>query len=492
MTISLAQFNPAADAQQVFDGVMAAGSPILQSASGKFAAGDVGKMIHVQGAGTARLKLVSTIASYQSPTQVTLADAASFAISPTTASQGSGVTWGTDDGPVFQAAIDAIDNGEDLYVPAGNYLLSTPVYRDYAAVGDQSCRRLRMYGDGFGTRIYAAAYNPTTSTSHQGVTLISLIHLQDFQLSDMLFVGTPCAKVDFQVLLLLSQCIRAHIDADFYWLSPLGPIGGGGAVIWSFASHLRLNSRFRGCIGGDIIWNSTWRGFIDEGSIFIDWGILDGFYSTKYLVGTPNSWIRIDSPAQSDASRTDAFGQSKVVIRNTMMDEDGGVPILINAPAGSIREAEIDGVRINAPATVTPSIKISGVRFLSVNAYVGYNTTVVNNAIELSNIEIATLKQFKADALSNVIVADSSVGTLILEDCEYTTLNSSAGQTIIVSEPSPNAVYTVSSLPSPTLGSRAFVSDSTAGLTTGIGNIVAGGGSDFVPVYGDGSDWLIG
>lgn len=428
MPISLASFNPAANAQQVMDGVMTAGSAVLTSASGKFKAADVGKMIHVQGAGPSHLKLVSTIASYQSSTQVTLATTASFSVSPGTASNGSGVTWGTDDGPVFQAAFNALNNGEDLYVPTGNYLLSTPVSRDF----NGSSRRLRMYGDGWGTRIYATAYNPTTPTSHQIVTLLTVINLTDFELSDMIFIGTPSAKVDFQVLWLVSQCTRAKIDADFYWMSPLGPTSGGGAVIWSFASNLVLSSRFRGCIGGDIVWNQSWRGFRDEGSIFIDWGIIDGFYSTKYLSGTPNSWVRFDAPNQADATRTDMTGQSKIIFRNTMMDEDGGIPILINVPAGSVREVEIDSVRINAPAPAnTPAIKISGPTYVSANAWVGYNTTSVNDAIQLSNVDTVTLNQFKATALTNRISADSTVGTLIIEDCQYTTLNSTAQQTVI-------------------------------------------------------------
>lgn len=427
MTISFAQFNPHADAQQVFDGVMTAGSAVLTSASGKFSASDVGKMIHVQGAGPSNLKLVSTILSYQSPTQVTLATAASFSISPATSASGSGVTWGTDDGPTFQAAINAINDGETLYIPTGNYLLSTPVYRDFNLVSP-----LHMYGDGWGTRIYAAAYNPTTPTSHQSVSLFTVENLTHFELSNMLFIGTPSAKVDFRFLFVLSQITLAKVDADFYWLSPLGPTGGNGGVIWSFGTNLRLNSRFRGCIGGDIVWNSSWRGFVDEGSFFIDWGIIDGFYSTKYTSGSPNSWVRISAPLQTVATKSAHLGQSKIIFQNTTLDEDGGIPILVDAALDAIHAIDIDGVNINGPATAsTPSIKISGVQLVTINAWIGYNTTVINDAIMLSNVNIAYLRHVEARQLSNRISADSTVGTLIVEDCNYTTLNSSAQQTII-------------------------------------------------------------
>ena len=56
-------------------------------------------------------------------------------------------------------------------------------------------------------------------------------------------------------------------------------------------------------------------------------------------------------------------------------------------------------------------------------------------------------------------------------------------------------VYTVATLPSPASAytyCRAFVSDSNATLTAGIGAIVAAGGANKVPIYCDGTNWRIG
>lgn len=53
----------------------------------------------------------------------------------------------------------------------------------------------------------------------------------------------------------------------------------------------------------------------------------------------------------------------------------------------------------------------------------------------------------------------------------------------------------VSALPSPAglgPGARHFVLDSTATLAAGLGNVVAGGGANRVPIYSDGVDWIIG
>lgn len=53
------------------------------------------------------------------------------------------------------------------------------------------------------------------------------------------------------------------------------------------------------------------------------------------------------------------------------------------------------------------------------------------------------------------------------------------------------STYIASALPLATLGAgiRAFVTDATA---TTFASIVAGGGSNKVPVYSDGTDWRIG
>ena len=54
----------------------------------------------------------------------------------------------------------------------------------------------------------------------------------------------------------------------------------------------------------------------------------------------------------------------------------------------------------------------------------------------------------------------------------------------------------VADLPDPTLtvnaGARASVEDSTVALTAGIGLTVAGGGANTVPIFCDGTNWIIG
>jgi hypothetical protein len=499
-TLSLSDFNPAANAQQVYDGTMAAGSAVLTSASGKFAPGDVGKLICIQGAGPGHRKLISTIASYQSATQVTLSASASYAVSPGTALSGSGVTWGTDDSPAIQAALNylttlttpgASSAGVELIIPSGNYVLGTSIVWTSPA----NYPKLRIIGQGDSTKMFVIGYDGGTPGAFQGQTLLLIAGPTNFELSNMLWIGTPSSIVDVGILIQLSAILRARIDCDFYWLSPNNSAGWG--LINFQNTHLTLHSRFRGSIGGNIVYSNNWTGFVDEGSIFIDWGTLDGVNQfTKFQSATPISWIELDAPHLAESSDTNMTGQSKVVFRNTIMDEDGGVPIIINAPLNAIREIELDGVRINGPATAnTPSINIQGVQLLTINAWIGYNTTNVNDAIILANVGTAYLRRCTAKALSNRITASSTVGTLILEDCVYTTLNSSAGVTIVTQQGQiAPPTYTVATLPAASAankGFRACVSDQLSSLPAW-GGALTGGGTLLCPCWSNGTAWVAG
>lgn len=102
--VTATAYGAKGDGQFVLDGAMATSSAVLTSASGRFTSGDVGKLVMVYGAATAAVtNLVTTIASFQSATQVTLTatNASGGAVS------GALVLWASDDTTHIQAAINA-------------------------------------------------------------------------------------------------------------------------------------------------------------------------------------------------------------------------------------------------------------------------------------------------------------------------------------------------------------------------------------------------
>jgi hypothetical protein len=113
-------FSAHPDAQVVSDGAMTSGSPSLSSASAPFRVTDLGKAIIVGGAGASGGLLQTTIATYISPSQVSLASSAS------TTTSGAGVLWGTDNRAAIQSAITAGGSETIAWAAPGNYMVTCP------------------------------------------------------------------------------------------------------------------------------------------------------------------------------------------------------------------------------------------------------------------------------------------------------------------------------------------------------------------------------
>jgi hypothetical protein len=112
-------FNGTPDAITIADATISNGSANLTSASNPFNAGHVGKSILVTGAAASGKGLVTTIQTFVSSGQVTLATTASTAVS------GVGAAFGTDNGPSAQTAINALTAGTALIWPSGSYMIAT-------------------------------------------------------------------------------------------------------------------------------------------------------------------------------------------------------------------------------------------------------------------------------------------------------------------------------------------------------------------------------
>jgi hypothetical protein len=108
-----------ADAVLLVDGSCTASSATFNSASAAFSASDIGKTISAIGCGPSNSTLVTTIAAYISPSQITMAAAAG------TTKVGAIVHYGTNNTGPLTALIAALGTGCDVMdFPKGNYLFS--------------------------------------------------------------------------------------------------------------------------------------------------------------------------------------------------------------------------------------------------------------------------------------------------------------------------------------------------------------------------------
>jgi hypothetical protein len=113
-------YNARPDAQVASDGAMTSGATVLTSTSGPFKVSDLGKAIIVGGAGASGGVLQSTITTFTSASQVSLATSAS------TTTSAAGVLWGTDNRAAIQSAI-AGSSGETIaWAAPGNYMVTCP------------------------------------------------------------------------------------------------------------------------------------------------------------------------------------------------------------------------------------------------------------------------------------------------------------------------------------------------------------------------------
>jgi len=121
--------NLVSDAKRFSNGVVSGTS--LTSSTASFVSGDVGKLIRIEGAGTAGVDLVTTISARVSATQITLADSA-----PTAIGSGAWFYYGTDNSQEIQAAMDeayASTTCRKVLIPGGRYLANVKM-REYIQV----------------------------------------------------------------------------------------------------------------------------------------------------------------------------------------------------------------------------------------------------------------------------------------------------------------------------------------------------------------------
>lgn len=154
----------------------------------------------------------------------------------------------TDDGPALQLALNALADagGGTLFVPAGRYVISTPVLKDFTGLADDIVIA--------GVESLTPAPPPTAPGNElsAGLDLVSefaprtgsqdlainLGGLKSLLIKDVTFIGTPEVLTDASITLLLSDIQQATIHhCEFYGLSS---IEDGGAIVWAVRSNLKI------------------------------------------------------------------------------------------------------------------------------------------------------------------------------------------------------------------------------------------------------------
>ncbi|HKG61430.1 MAG TPA: carboxypeptidase regulatory-like domain-containing protein [Pyrinomonadaceae bacterium] len=355
----------------------------------------------------------------------------------------------TDDAPAFQKALDALAaaGGGTLFIPEGKYVIATPVSKNFnglassititgvesltmpappTARGDQLCLGLDLP-----TEVY-----PRTGEAN---VAISISGLKNLVVKDIAFVGTPAARTDAAITLLLTDIDKAQVrHNEFYGLLTLVP---GGGIVKAVRSDLEISlSKFLGSTATSgwyipLVENLEWRGITVTDTTFLDYGCRPDFFS-KTGIAAPISWINIGNAAQP----TNLSPRREVVLRNVFLDEGGfwgvsSLPYRYLPESAPIDLIYVTGLYMNVSNFGQFGNHIYDARrvFIEKSHYGwSHNATA---AIGLRNVGTAILDQLTCVAAADHLFADENTGEMIVINSTYAQLDSFAKKTVTIDTP---------------------------------------------------------
>ena len=373
-----------------------------------------------------------------------------FAATPTVNLRDFGATGDgvTDDGPAFQKALDTLADagGGTLFIPAGKYVIATPVAKDFSGLassititgvesltmpapptagGDQLCLGLDLTSE-----IY-----PRTGFDQ---VALSISGLRNLVVKEIGFIGTEGARTDAAVTLLMTDIDKAQLKHnEFYGLITLYP---GGAIVEAIRTDLEISlSKFLGSTATSgfyipVVENREWRGVTVTDTTFLDYGTRELFSKTG--IAAPISWINIGNAAPP----TNTSPRREVVLRNVFLDEGGywgftSLPYRNLPPSAPIDLIYVTGLVMNVSNFDQFGHNLYDARRVLIEkSRYGYSQNAMA-AIALRNIGNAILDKLECVADADHIFADHDTGTLTVINSIFAQLDSTAQNTITINTP---------------------------------------------------------
>jgi hypothetical protein len=349
---------------------------------------------------------------------------------------GDGVT---DDGPALQQALDSLaaQGGGTLLVPAGAYVIGTPVAKYFSSTSAITIKGAEPVpvdtepiAHGLGL---TSEFRVRVSETQNVLTLGAL---ESLVMQDVTFIGNPGVEADAQLVLSLNQIGAATIrHCEFYGLASYAE---GGAIIHADQSDLRVeDSAFLGCgtnsgLNASVIQNTSWRSITVTGTRFVDFGLRPDFFS-KTVLTSPYSWISIGNAAPPEGASL----RREVVLRDIFLDEGAflGVscrPASFSSTYTPINLIFISGLTINVTNLESTGVYLEQAEHVFIEkSYFGWSTNA-DSAIQLLSVGEAILDQVTCVDHAYRIRADESTDRLTVVNSIYHDLDSLAQTTNVV------------------------------------------------------------
>jgi hypothetical protein len=235
--IDVRAFGAVGDGFEGTAGAITSGDNTFTDSAASFTSADVGKTIHIGGAGAAGVTLRTTIASYTNATTVEVTGAAGTTV--------TGAEWcyGTDDTTAIKAATDyaaAQDNGGVVDFAPGKYLTT-------GLITSTTQERVKLRGAGGGRSVILVRRDPAAAPSNAptiiwnggagtGIALTATAAQKDFTLT--LDSTTGLAKGDYLALEDTSQRIVDNLaGTNTTWIGEVVRVrsvdSGAQITVWS-------------------------------------------------------------------------------------------------------------------------------------------------------------------------------------------------------------------------------------------------------------------
>ncbi len=478
--VSVLAFDAVADAILLTDATMENGSAVLTSEAGLFTEDHEGKSIVVGVSQSASLR--TTILSYQSATQVTLATVAPSGLTDT------GAIFGTDNTDAFQDAFDAaatLGGYSTIVIPSGQFLVMGAVSTNFL----NKNQNVRVTGAGASSRIFIGAGAALTS--------FSVSNLFKITWSDLAVIGCPETGVDAVAVFNSGSSNVWFERVIFYGLaSNAGP--SKGVIVCGDSSTVYIHGcDFITCVGsigtgtGVIGAAANWYGIDVRHSRFIDLGAFDSeinFQKTDFA--TPNAWIQVSTAPYSSSTMSQPF----ITIEDNFFDEAASASVYIVPTGGRlIANIRARGNRTNSPSTIGGGVfQLCNSKIVTAeDNWFGYNVSNVNYAIVISDVGTAIIRNNICVNSSNKIYVGTAIGAVDYAEITnntYTTLeNAATAWTLENGGLITHSTYTVATLPAaPPANTMAWVSDASGPTYNAT---VSGSGAVKIPVMFDGTNW---
>jgi hypothetical protein len=349
----------------------------------------------------------------------------------------------TDDGPVFQLAINALAQagGGTLLVPAGKYFIGTPVIKDFSGVNGpiiiQGVPSTKMpappSSEGEGLAAGLALTTDVTPATGNDASAFTFKNAKQLLIEHISFSGRPSQETDAFATIALENIDDATIrHCEFYGISSMG----GGNVVRSTHSSLSIElSVFLGCTANSggyapTVENVDWLKFSISNSIFLDYGTRPFFGKTG--LGSPYSWINVAKAADP----TPDSPRREVIVRDLFLDEGGYIGLTATPHRWGntlpIDLVYITGLKMNVSNFLTSGNSLYDVRDILIeNSHYGYSQNA-SAAIDIYRANHAIYDKLTLVADATRLHADDLTQRLTVINSPYETLDSLAKTTTVL------------------------------------------------------------